>query len=148
MSKIQLLKLITVPFVMITMQSFALDFELEKTSYAHLYEVNKEWKDHKDVAPNLLVDFQNDIERISYHINLVEQELRTNIPTGISGNALKNRLALLKELDKYGDDMIFPTNLYHSERTPYFIDDFGVHCAVGFLIMKSGRSDLSNKIIY
>lgn len=126
--------------------SFSIDFDDGKPAYTHLYEINKEWAHHKSIAPDELVKFKNDIDRISYHINLVEQELRNNIPNGITGKALENRLLLLTKLDLYGDEKVFPTNLFHFERTPYFIDNYGVHCAVGYLIMKSGHSDLSNRI--
>lgn len=135
-------------FVLISPYVFSseLNPNTKKSAYDHLYEINKEWRDHAKNAPSKAVNFISDIDRISYHINLVEQTLRNNIPNGISGKALENRLSLLTELDKYGDQKVFPTNLYHTERTPYFIDDYGVHCAVGYLIMKSGHSELSNKI--
>lgn len=135
-----------ITFSFIASVSFSFSALKSGSAYEHLYEVNKEWKHHRSIAPNELVTFQDDIDRISYHINLVEHELRNNIPNGITGESLANRLKLLTELDQYGDQKIFPTNLYHSERTPYFIDDFGVHCAVGYLIMKSGRAELSNRI--
>jgi hypothetical protein len=132
--------------ILVLSSTYSFAYTNADLSYSHLFEVNKEWAAHKNAAPIKTIRFQSDIERIAFHLNLVEKELRNNAPLGLNEEAFQNRIRLLNALKIYTHRMEFPTNLNHSERTPYFIDDFGVHCAVGYLIMTSGRSDLSNRI--
>ncbi len=132
--------------VLVGQTVFGLDSRSLRPAYDHLYEINREWTHHRNASPEELVSFPTDRERITYHLKLVVATLRREIPEGVEGNALKNRMHLLDELETYAEQGIFPSNLYHKERTPYFIDDFGVHCAVGYLIMRSGHGDLSNRI--
>lgn len=115
--------------------------------YEHMLEINAEWQHHRSAIPNdIMVEFIYDIDRISTHLKLVVEELRNNAPNGLSSTALVNRMRLLDSLDYYANRKVFPTNTYHSQRTPYFIDNYGVHCAVGYLIAKSGHQDLANQI--
>ena len=128
--------------------SYGMDLfpETKEAAYDHLKEINAEWKHHLDIAPNHTICFDNDNDRISYHLNLVVNALQLKTPDGFTRESLDRRKELLSILQEYANIKVFPTNLYHEKRTPYFIDDFGVHCAVGYLIMKSGHSDLSNRI--
>ena len=130
----------------INISTKALSPNVSKTAHTHLYEVNKEWGLHPTVAPSIEISFQTDVERIAYHLTLVEQHLRNNSPKGLSQSALAKRLSLLDVLKDYAKAGIFPQNIYHSERTPYFIDHRGVHCAVGHLIKASGNGDLAQEI--
>lgn len=139
----------TIAFTFVlSLLSYGMDIlpESDQSSYAHLVEINAEWKNHKGIGPKTIISFANDTERISFHLNLVVAHLQKNFPESLSEEARLNRTNLLDELYRYANTKVFPTNLYHKERTPYFIDDFNVHCAVGYLIMKSGHSELSNRI--
>lgn len=73
---------------------------------------------------------------------LVCESLLKNTPKHLNEKQLAKRLQLIEVLHDYAEQKIFPTNLYHSTRTPYFVDDFGVHCAVGYLMAESGYTDL------
>ena len=118
----------------------------QRSVYDHMLEINQQWKARVADAPEEITSFENDIDRISMHLNLVVKSLREETSANLDNAQLENREELLEELQLYADAKVFPTNHYHSERTPYFIDNFGVHCAVGYLIMKSGHGDLSQQI--
>ncbi len=136
----------SIVFILVVQFAFSFDSNSKRKVYDHMYEINIQWEHHKSDCPDELISFQSDIDRISYHLDRVIADLRANTPEGLSASALKNRIDLLNELQLYANTKVFPTNLYHKMRTPYFIDDFGVHCAVGYMIMKSGHSELSNRI--
>jgi len=133
-------------FIFYHLTFFALEFSTKDTYYNHLYEVNKEWKKHKSICPEGLIKFNSEKDRISFHLKLVCNELVKNTPSFFSKNQIKNRYYLILELLKYADNSIFPTNLFHQSRTPYFIDYRGVHCAVGYLMKQSGHEELALKI--
>ncbi|MBI1185385.1 T9SS type A sorting domain-containing protein [bacterium] len=115
-------------------------------AYWHLVDINNEWKNHVQYAPKKYVNFNNDLERIKYHLELVVEFLRQNPPENISDDQLLKRTELIGQLSVYAEEMVFPTNLYHAVRTPYFIDDYGVFCAVGHLIKMSGHENLARRI--
>ncbi len=115
-------------------------------SYEHLYEVNKQWQLHTDANPEEQISFDSDIDRIQYHLFAVEKYLRKNQPKGLAEESLKNRSYLLEQLKAYAAKKVFPENIYHAHRQPYFIDHKGTHCAVGYLIAASGRGELAQQI--
>lgn len=117
-----------------------------QSPFNHLKEINAEWQYHQDALPYASqVTFDDDVDRIQYHLQHVITYLsKHGLPTNIV--ARQERLDLLSELAMYANQKVFPTNLYHNKRTPYFIDDYGVHCAVGYLLKVSGYGDLANQI--
>lgn len=110
--------------------------------FNHLYEVNKEWSNHEEDYPDEQVYFETDEDAIQAHLLLVCKSLTKNKPNNLNEDQLKSRLQLIQVLREYASEKVFPTNLYHAERTPYFVDDFGVHCAVGYLMSQSGSKEL------
>lgn len=125
----------------------ALNPETLASRYEHLGEVNRYWQGE---APNLFlrqkVFFANDRQRIQQHLMLVEQALRTADCLSLTTSQGANRLRHLAALRTYCRAGQFPTNLYHSTRQPYFRDDAGVLCAVGYLLWQDGQYDLVNRI--
>ena len=117
-----------------------------ETAFRHLSEVNKQWLKHAADAPHENISFNTDIDRIRYHLLNVEQFLRSNTPKGLTQKGLIARPRLLDALHLYANAKSFPTNSYHNERTPYFIDNFNVYCAVGHLISVSGHDELAQRI--
>lgn len=115
-------------------------------TYKHLLDVNKQWQYHTDAAPSSAPKFVCDNDRIQFHLQMVEKHLREHTPQGFSEKALRNRMELLDVLHQYHTTAIFPTNTGHAHRQPYFIDDYGVYCAVGYLISKSGNDALAQEI--
>lgn len=114
--------------------------------FEHLFSINEQWIHHKNAAPNDLASFENDIERIQRHLELVVSHLSATETKGLSSNQRAKRNALLDTLKNYAAASVFPTNSYHSKRTPYFIDIYSVYCAVGYLIKASGHDDLAQRI--
>ncbi len=115
--------------------------------YRHLVEINREWSHQVRASDlNLSVRFKNDQSRIATHLRLVEKHLRQRTPARLDPGQRQNRLRHLDVLQAYWQAGIFPTNHYHSVRRPYFEDDYGVLCAVGYLIWQDGQYELVNKI--
>ena len=112
----------------------------------HLSEVNAEWTHQPNLAPLEEVHFENDIQRIHYHLDWVVQNLRKQPLSDLSPDQQQNRLRLIDTLEAYAANEVFPQNIYHLQRRPYFIDHRGVHCAVGYLMKASGHGDLAQRI--
>jgi hypothetical protein len=124
----------------------ALDYSTASHSFDHLTEINKEWKKYSESCPNSVVSFNSDTDRIKFHLTLVTEYLRQHCSSNLNAAQTQNRDYLLNVLEKYTRSSIFPTNHYHSVRQPYFVDNYGVHCAVGYLIAASGYSHLVERI--
>lgn len=103
----------------------------------HMLEVNAQWQHHR--APLGLLTFENDIARIQHHLFLVHQELSSISVHHLTIQQRLKREALLDTLLTYAKTAKFPRNTGHAERTPYFIDQYGTACAVGYLILASGN---------
>lgn len=114
--------------------------------YNKMLEVNAQWKYYPEHCPNESVFFATDIDAIQAHLYLVCEALIALTPKNLSTEQRNYRLMLIASLHDYANEKIFPTNLYHSVRTPYFVDDFDVHCAVGYLMHRSGYDDLVKEI--
>lgn len=116
--------------------------------YNHLYEVNKEWG--KQMPPNELlkeVHFSSDVDRIQTHLSLVEKTLRQRTKKqDWSNQQLESRLTLLDTLQAYSKAARFPRNTKHQSRQPYFIDDIGTACAVGYLMLATGETETVENI--
>ncbi len=113
-----------------------------------LIELNEYWKtkNFKDLILQERFPLQNDVDLIQMHLSLVEQKLREKNTSHLSADQKENRKQCLAILNDYWKQGVFPTNLYHKERTPYFIDDANVACAVGQLIISTGHENIANKI--
>ncbi|MDX2361942.1 MAG: T9SS type A sorting domain-containing protein [Crocinitomicaceae bacterium] len=121
---------------------YAQSHAVDNSYFNHLAEVNSQWNNHSDYSPVGLVSFETDKDRIQLHLELVSQTLIENTPSTLTIEQRTNRLTLLDELKEYAENKVFPTNKYHLTRRPYFVDEDGVHCAVGYLIAQSGHTDL------
>lgn len=109
--------------------------------YEHLCEVNAEWLLRDITAPELWqpVAFTGDAERIQAHLAMVEKRLRASPPTGLTPAQRARRERQLDVLHHYWRQGRFPINTGHDHRRPYFVDDFGTACAVGYLLREDGR---------
>lgn len=136
-------------FLTVSMFGNGLDFKQHTSLFNHLAEVNEQWNYQKDIPHSIFnkkIAFDNDIQRIQTHLKLVEKILRNRTTTHLSQTQKENRLRHLDVLNQYWEAATFPTNTFHSERQPYFVDIFGVHCAVGYLLHKDGQDDFVQKI--
>ncbi len=138
--------IILIVFMMISL-SLKAHLALEKAlAFQHLKEVNKQWVNYCDISPTLEIAFESDVDRIAFHLNHVIANLKTNTSVDLSDRQSENRAQLLNLLQTYSNSKQFPVNKYHPNRHPYFIDESGTHCAVGYLIAASGYSTLANEI--
>lgn len=142
----QLLLFIMTCHLAMTVAAFDLSPSEQSTSYNHLMEVNKQWKQFPDASPQNQIQFSSDHERIKYHLQLVSVYLTTRMPDHLSADSKEKRKQLLEALNQYAGEGVFPINLFHSARQPYFIDHKGTHCAVGQLMAVSGHEEMAQKI--
>lgn len=108
-------------------------------------EVNKQWKLYPESAPSQNIRFKNDRERITFHLSKVVQLLKRNT-AALNADQLAKRNEMISVLQQYADAGIFPVNAWHSVRQPYFIDQYGTHCAVGHLLKMSGHGNIAQDI--
>ena len=81
--------------------------------------------------------------RIQGHLARVEAEMRGRDVSHLSASQQAERARLLDVLAEYRERGEFPWNLdFPGELVPYFVDHRGVHCAVGYLLHRSGRDDV------
>lgn len=121
----------------------------EKASlFQHLKEVNPHIEFFAEESGILATElsFENDQERIKAHLAFVELVLRQKSPEGLSAEAILNRKNALADLNTYWKNGSFPINSGHPSRQPYFIDQNGVACAVGQLMVESGEVELAETI--
>lgn len=117
----------------------------KKETYNALLDLNKEWQFYKKLVPEEKMVFETEQEKIQFHLNKAISFLQNN-SSNFDAKQMENRQYLLNELQQYADLSIFPTNTFHTKRTPYFVDVFGVHCAVGYMMHRSGNDALVAKI--
>ncbi len=118
--------------------------------YFILKNVNQQWSKQKDAQVYLNEESfnipRNENSAIQLHLRLVVKTLSNRTSANLNIEQTKNRNTLLKELKTYADCGSFPVNHFKPYRTPVFIDDAGTHCAVGYLMMKSGHDALAQEI--
>ena len=117
------------------------------TFYEQLCEFNFNWKKYSMVAPKGEArTFDTDADYVQAHLSCVIPILRTNPTDHLSADQQLTRSHLIELLDGYRLAKTFPLNHYRHERIPVFIDEHGTHCAVGYLMMKSGYENLAQRI--
>lgn len=85
--------------------------------------------------------------RLRAHFDSVLVELRVRDVSMLSASRKDARERLIAWLGDYRDDGRFPLNDRHAhEPTPIFRDARGVTCAMAYLIERSGRGDLVDRI--
>lgn len=114
----------------------------------HLREVNGQWRvqDPQPIDAQDLASFRVDAERIAKHLHMVSDRLSHRSGEGFSAQQSRARLDLLGRLHTYADGGTFPQNHVLPYRNPVFIDPHGTACAVGWLMIESGRRDLAERI--
>ena len=122
--------------------------EISSTLKEQLENLNKCWKDKNFDEPFLQerTYLENDISLIQMHLSLVEKILRSKSTDNLTKEQKNNRVKSLDILHTYWVNGVFPQNLYHGQRTPYFIDDFGTNCAVGEMVVQTGYNDFAQQI--
>lgn len=85
--------------------------------------------------------------RLRAHFDSVLVELRTRDVTALTVSQRASRERLIKWLADYRDAGLFPVNdRYADVPTPIFRDARGVTCAMAYLVDRSGRGDIVDRI--
>ena len=116
--------------------------------YSHLAEVNERWM--YEVGPQAYLGdtaFADETARIRYHLRGVHRVLSARSVGSLSAKQALARQASLAHLLTYADRGRFPINTAHPTRTPYFVDADGTHCAVGYLMHRTGADALVSEIL-
>jgi hypothetical protein len=88
-----------------------------------------------------------DRQRITRHLEEVEARLRARDVSHLPLELQQARRENLERLREYRQAGVFPRNEdFADERVPYFIDDRGVVCAVGHLVVESGHAAVAEEI--
>ncbi|MCU0432979.1 MAG: hypothetical protein MUC87_05955 [Bacteroidia bacterium] len=115
--------------------------------YQQLCQFNYNWKNYAHRAPaGTAHDFTTEREYVQAHLGAVLGILHSNSTSHLSKAQLESRAQMLKWLSEYREAGQFPFNYYRLERIPVFIDEHQTHCAVGYLMMKSGHDDMARRI--
>lgn len=88
-----------------------------------------------------------DRARIQRHLETVETELRARDASHLPPALRAERARNLDRLHTYRVAGLFPKNPeFMGERVPFFIDEDGVACAVGHLVIESGFAAVASEI--
>lgn len=120
------------------------------TTLQQLSSVNVQWQKQKDIDKVLsetnVSSNRSHIDLIALHLQLVENTLKIRSVTHLTAKQQANRNDLLQKLNSYWKAKRFPVNDYLPYKSPVFIDRFGTHCAVGYLMQQSGYEYLAREI--
>ncbi len=83
-----------------------------------------------------------EVHRVQDHLAGAEAQLRAADLGHLSSSQRASRARVIEQLADYRERGVFPRNLDFDERTPYFIDDRGVRCAMAHLIELNGGATL------
>lgn len=88
-----------------------------------------------------------EVARIRAHLATVERELLARDVSHLRPEQREARRRHVAVLREYRERGVFPHNHdFADERVPYFVDAHGTHCAVAYLVARSGRTDLVGRI--
>lgn len=89
-----------------------------------------------------------EVDRIRLHLGNVESALRARDTDGLNADQRARRATALDWLREYRQRGVFPHNHTHpGERVPVFVDEHGTHCAVGYLLKRSGETELIEQVV-
>ncbi len=85
--------------------------------------------------------------RIRKHLAQVQETLSVGGNKSLTASQQANRAQILQWLDEYREQGQFPRNIGQRKNTgPIFMDAQDIPCAVGYLLIRSGRRDLAMAI--
>jgi hypothetical protein len=87
-----------------------------------------------------------EVSRLRAHFDSVDSELRDRSVAGLSASQVARRSRLTAWLREYRNAGAFPVNDKFDSPTPFFRDRNGTLCAMAYLIDRSGRSDIVDKV--
>lgn len=87
-----------------------------------------------------------EVARVRAHLEGAYAEVTSHPVSDLSSAQRVARAQVLADLRAYIDAEVYPTNLVSVDRTPIFVDPFGVRCAMAAVIEGSGHADLVQRI--
>lgn len=87
-----------------------------------------------------------EVMRLERHFDSVDVELRSRDVSALTAAQRLNRAQLVSWLRDYRNADRFPVNDRFKQPTPFFRDKDGVLCAMAYLIDRSGRGDIVDKV--
>ena len=87
-----------------------------------------------------------EVLRLRAHFDSVDAELRARSVAGLSTSQVERRSRLTAWLREYRHAGAFPVNDKFDSPTPFFRDRNGTLCAMAYLIDRSGRTDIVDKV--
>ena len=92
-------------------------------------------------------DTHAEVVRLRAHFDSVDAELRAPTTEALSAPQRAARLQLIGWLREYRDAGVFPQNdRFPGRAVPFFRDSRGVLCAMAYLIERTGRKDLVDRV--
>lgn len=88
-----------------------------------------------------------DAARIRAHLYRTLAALEARNLSHLDPGRRAARVETLAWLAEYADRGVYPHNHVVPERTPIFVDPHGTPCAVGYLLLRSGRDDLVRDVV-
>jgi hypothetical protein len=118
-----------------------------KTVFEQISAVNSNWNRIGNFTPLLeeVKDIHGEVELIQTHLDFVISYLESR-NLELDAHQLANRELCIDHLRAYREKGIFPINNHHTNRQPYFIDDIGNYCAVGYLLKETGFNNTALQI--
>jgi hypothetical protein len=87
-----------------------------------------------------------EVIRLERHFDAVDLELKSRDVSHYTAPQRANRAQLISWLRDYRNAGRFPINDRFAEPTPFFRDKDGVLCAMAYLIARSGRTDIVDRV--
>lgn len=88
----------------------------------------------------------SEVTRLRAHFDAVDAELRARDVSGLAAAQQDRRALLTTWLRDYRNSGSFPVNDKFAAPAPFFRDSQGTLCAMAYLIHRSGRSDIVDKV--
>ncbi len=123
--------------------SLFLNLSFGQSLFQQLSAYNFNWEKYKDQLPERKAYFNlNEVEIVQLHLSYALPILKENT-SNYSLENQKKRALLIEHLENYKNEGRFPINYEKAGRIPVFIDKHKTHCAVAFLLQKSGNENLA-----
>ncbi len=111
--------------------------------YEQLCEVNQEWHTNRAIAEQFgylnMPVIKDEQDLLVFHIQALEQIFSSRPTAHLAYPLQQARAKQLQTLRAYYQRRDCPRNYYLPYRNPVFIDHEGRYCAVGYLMLKSGK---------
>ena len=118
--------------------------------YAQLCEVNPEWRKNRPLAQQLGLlqapTMYANQDLLAFHVQTLQKIFAKRATPHLSPTQKRNRQQHLAILEEYWQLRNCPRNYYLPFRNPVFIDHEGRYCAVGYLMLKSGKKEFCEAV--